>query len=130
MNRWDLYDYYYYNGSCDRLLDRLKYQYGIILCKKLYNYSGGEDQFMYYDSIKRRDVYKPSASRKTLILQYYYYDFNTKKPVQIIQESFENKKYSGSFIEKNFKRADEIDIDSLARDLKLKKIMKKIKNVH
>lgn len=126
--RIDLYGYHYYKGSNDRLLERLKFQYGIILCRKHFTERGGEDQFMYYDSIRRRDVYKPSASRKSLILEYYYYDFKTGLPVKI-HEDF-NKKFSNTFVKNSFVEAYEIDLDSLSRDIKLKKIMRKIKNVH
>lgn len=125
MKKWiDLYGYHYYKGSNDLLLEKLKFQYGILLCKKHYIEKKCEDQFMYYDSIRRKDVYKSSVTRKNLTLQYYYYDFNTKLPIEIKEKI--HKKYSETFFRNNFIESYEIDLDSLIRDIKLKKIIKKV----
>ena len=126
-SRFDINQFYYYNGSGNKFLDRLKFQYGIILCGKHVRTNSTEDTFMYYDPIKRKDVYKPNQNRKSINLSYYYYDFSTKNihAVDIIDRSTKN--YSETFFKLNFIRASTIskNIDDMARILKLKKLMKR-----
>lgn len=128
MKNYDLEGMFYYNGFGNKLLDRLKFQYGIIICRKYNSYNVPEETFMYYDPVKRKDVYKPTQNRKSIELTYYYYNDDDKNLQSINID--DNIRYSETFIKNNFIRASRIekDLDTLSRQIKLSKIIKKIKN--
>lgn len=84
---------------------------------------------MYHDSIRNKDVYKPSVSRKNIGLTYFYYDFETKEPVQIKGLKLYNKSYSKGFIRNYFNYIDtnyNFDFDSAYRTIKIQKLIKNI----
>jgi len=128
MKNYDLDGMFYYNGFGNKLLDKLKFQYGIILCRKYHSSNVPEEKFMYFDPVKRKDVYKPVQNRKSIELTYYYYDDSSKNLCAInIDDTI---RYSEKFIKDNFIRASRIEnnLDTLSRQIKLSKIIKKIKN--
>lgn len=123
-NNFTMCSYYKYIGKDKNAFNKARDKFGVLIAYTVDLYDNSEYNMnvsTYYDPYKRKEVEKINESKEISLLFYYY--SNKLDSLRELSYLKEHKFVSLKFFKKNFTPIDILNMKSIVRIMKIKKIL-------